>query len=252
MKFQVYFYLLTITLFLSCSKGVPLIFTSESFTENSLELCKNIGCPDITINYVKVNGNSEASEKINSEISTAIISALHIEDESEPRAKTIPEAAERFIKSYRMDSADFPDMSAEYFAEINATETYNSKKLVSIQLQLYLYTGGAHGYGNTTFLNFDPQTGAKIALEDLFENLEDFTLIVEEKFRDANNIPKGESINDTGFWFENEVFYLPETIGFTKTDLILLYNQYEIASYADGPITLKIPIQEVTKYLPNK
>lgn len=249
MKFWALFYLLSIGLFISCKKATPLVFSSESFTENSIALCKNIGCPDVTINYVVPQGDSEAVKKITSEIKTFVISTLHIENESEPSARTIPEAIENFIKTYRMDSADFPDMSAEYFAEINVLDSYNSKELVSFQLEQFLYTGGAHGYQNTGFLNFDPQTGREISTEELFENIEAFTAFAEKKFRRAHNISENESINSTGFWFEDDVFYLPETIGVTQTNLLLIYNPYEITSYADGPIELEIPIEEVLKYL---
>ncbi len=58
-----------------------------------------------------------------------------------------------------------------------------------------------------------------------------------------------ESINSTGFWFENDRFYLPESIGLSKTNLLLVYNQYEIASYAGGPVALKIPLEELKEYL---
>lgn len=252
MKFRILLYLFSIGLLIGCKKATPLVFSSESFTENSVALCKNIGCPDVTINYVIPQGDSEATKKITSEIETFIISALHLEEESEPNAKTIPEAIENFIKTYRMDSADFPDMSAEYFAEINVSDSYSSKELVSFQLEQFLYTGGAHGYQNIRFLNFDPQTGMEISTEELFDNIEEFTVIVEKKFRNAHKILENESINSTGFLFEDDVFYLPETIGFSEKNLILIYNQYDIASYADGPIELEIPTGEITNFLSYK
>ncbi len=252
MKFWLLLYLLTFGLFIGCKKGTPLVFSMESFTENSLELCKNIGCPDVTISYAVAQGDSEATKKINSEIKSYIISTLHIEDESESDAKTISEAVEGFIKTYRMDSADFPDMSAEYFAEINVSNSYSSKELVSFQLEQLLYTGGAHGYQNISFQSFNPNSGEVIFTEDLFNNIEAFTNLAENKFRESNSISENESINSTGFWFEDDLFYLPETIGITATDIILIYNQYEIASYADGSIELEIPVEEVSKYLSYK
>jgi hypothetical protein len=52
--------------------------------------------------------------------------------------------------------------------------------------------------------------------------------------------------------FEKDSFYLPENIGFTKEGVKLLYNQYEVASYADGTIELTLPYNEVKKYLSTK
>jgi hypothetical protein len=62
-------------------------------------------------------------------------------------------------------------------------------------------------------------------------------------------IPEGEPINSTGYMFERDTFYLPQNIGFTQDGVKLLYNEYEVASYADGPVELLLPYKEVKKYL---
>ena len=49
--------------------------------------------------------------------------------------------------------------------------------------------------------------------------------------------------------FENDEFYLPENIGFTQEGLQLFYEQYEVASYADGPIILTLKYKEIEPYL---
>jgi hypothetical protein len=210
--------ILILLLFLSltrCKDEVPLSFSAESFTEETFNICKTVSCPEITINYIKALGAKSISEKINSEIINYVLAALNIGQDSIPKAKTINDAASDFIKVARLHAADFPDMSAEYFAEINISEIFSSTELVSIEMHKYLYTGGAHGSGNTFFLNIDPSTGNEIPLEALFKNRID----------------------------------LPDSIGLTETNFILFYNQYEIASYSEGPIELKIPMEEVKEYL---
>lgn len=49
--------------------------------------------------------------------------------------------------------------------------------------------------------------------------------------------------------FEENSFHLPASIGLTQNELILHYNPYEIASYADGPKTISIPIEELKNLL---
>jgi len=249
MKIQNIFILLLFLSLTACKDEVPLTFSTESFTEETFGICKTVSCPEITINYIKASGGKGISEKINTEIRSYIIAALNIGKDSIPKAKTIKDAASGFIKVARLHAADFPDMSAEYFAEINISELFYSTELVSIEMHQYLYTGGAHGSGNTSFMNTDPQTGNEIPSEALFKNNIDFTAFAENKFRAANKISSTESINSTGFWFEDDTFYLPESIGLTETSFILIYNQYEIASYAEGPVELKIPLEEVKEYL---
>ena len=249
MKFQLTLFFLLFGVLTSCKKEIPLVFSSESFTEDTLDMCKNIGCPEITINYVEALGEEAVSEKINSEIRTFIITALNIGDDSIPKAKTIAEAASYFIKTYRMHSAEFPDMSAEYIAELYVSESYLSKEVLSLQFKQYLYAGGAHGNGTTTFMNFDSRTGIKIPSEALFKNIKNFTVFAEKKFKEAQEISRNSSINSTGFWFKDDVFYLPETIGFTENALVLIYNQYEISSYSQGPIELEILMAEALPFL---
>ena len=249
MKIQNIIILLLFLTLTACKDEVPLNFSSESFTEEAFVICKTVSCPEITINYINATGDKSTSAKINSEIISYIITALNIGEDSIPKAKTIKEAASDFIKVARLHAADFPDMSAEHFAEINISELYYSTKLVSIEMHKYLYTGGAHGSVNRFFLNIDPQTGNEIASEALFKNSIDFKDFAEHKFREAHKISSNESINSSGFSFENDSFYLPKSIGLTETDLIILYNQYEIGSYADGPVELKIPLEEVKEYL---
>lgn len=237
-------------LILGCAKEPELVIAAESFSEKDLPLCQDVSCPEISIDYIKLAGVEEATNKINAAIRSFIIESLYLGDAAMPAtATTIDEAATQFIEMYRTHNAEFPDMQMEYFADIDIHETFVSEKLLSLEMHHYLFTGGAHGYGATYFANFDPATGMEIPMEDLFEEYETFKKFAEAKFRAANDIPANGPINATWFWFEDDTFYLPETIGFTETSMILIYNQYEITSYAAGPVELQIPMIEVNPYV---
>ena len=84
---------------------------------------------------------------------------------------------------------------------------------------------------------------------ELFKDPLEFQSFAEGKFRDQEKIPVNGSINATGFMFEDDKFYLPENIGFTQEGLQLFYEQYEVASYADGPIILTLKFKELEPYL---
>ncbi|WGF93406.1 DUF3298 and DUF4163 domain-containing protein [Aequorivita marisscotiae] len=234
---------------MGCNEEKNIEISSESFTEKELTICENTRCPEVTINYVEVFGDTEVSEKINRKIKNFILSSLILGEDTEPTAKTIEEAATGFIEAYIADKNAFPDMAGEYFAEISVNEIYTSADHLCFEMRQYLYTGGAHGYGTTTFLNINPQTGDELSTEALFTNKNEFTAFAEKKFRQQQEISADQGINDTKFWFENETFYLPESVGFTRDSLIFIYNQYDIASYADGPIELKIAIKDAEPFL---
>jgi hypothetical protein len=98
-------------------------------------------------------------------------------------------------------------------------------------------------------MNIDPKTGEELTTNNLFINKKDFAAFAEKKFRKQQNIPSGESINATGLWFAGEKFHLPESVGFTKDSLIFVYNQYDIASFSEGPIELKIALKDAAPFL---
>ena len=143
----------------------------------------------------------------------------------------------------------FPDESIPWEAKIDAEVAYENNDLITIMLNSYIFTGGAHGYGSTRFLNFEKKSGLELGRKDLFKNQGDFVDFAEERFRMQEKIPNDQSINSTGLMFELDEFYLPENIGFTQSGLKLLYNPYEVASYADGTIEMTIPYGEVEKFL---
>lgn len=245
-KINLVFLLFIVTI--SCKKDPPMTLISESFSEEFQNECKGDDCAKVTIDYIKVVGKKEVVDKINFTIGSSIIYFLNSDFDKKIRATTVSEAANTFLKEYEADKQNFPDLSP-YEAEISVTNSYSSSDITSVRTSFYSYTGGAHGNTTIAFLNFDPTNGAILTKNSLLKNKKEFTDFAEKIFRKEKNIPKNKSINSTGFWFENDIFILPESIGFSKTHLILIYNQYEIASYADGPIEIQIPREEAKPYL---
>lgn len=237
-----------VIILLACTKKEELLLTAESFTEKNLSICTDGNCPEITINYVLALGNEKIDEKINSKIQEFIIASLMMGEDSIPTAKNIEEAAIQFIDAYKRDKTEFPDMAGDYFAEINVIELSKTIENYSFEQRQYLYTGGAHGYGSTAFLNIDPNTGKVVTFKEMIKNEFEFTSFVEKKFRAQHDIAIDATINSTGFWFKNDKFNLPETAGITKDSIIFVYNQYDIASYADGPIELRIAKKDVAPF----
>ncbi|MDX1462379.1 MAG: DUF4163 domain-containing protein, partial [Marinirhabdus sp.] len=163
------FILMLFNSLVGCKKALE--FESKTISEDGLENCKAVACPNLDIDFITVQGDSEQAQKINSILENYIIQSLYIgESETGSDATSIEEAMAGFIKMYRVHSAEFPGLSAEYFAEITVAPTYNSKDILSVSASSYLYTGGAHGLGTTRFFNFDPQTGKQLFYEDVFKD----------------------------------------------------------------------------------
>lgn len=229
----------------SCQDSRNVTFESLSL-ENTR--CKE--CPEVSIDVPKALGNKKLAKSINLALREEIISKLTFDDEI--NVETIQQAIESFTDGYFELKKIYPDETIGWKATINGMITFENNELITIELRSYLFTGGAHGYGSTNYLNFNKKRGGKIGPRELFEDREGFQKYAETQFRLQQNIPANKSINSTGFMFEKDHFYLPENIGFTEKGLKLLYNQYEVASYADGPIELTLPYKDVQKFLSGK
>lgn len=241
--------------FFGCKKEEDLSFEMASLTEQDLSICREETCPEITIDYLKASGAGAVSEEINKKISNFIIRTLMLSEPDQDAAtedfstENIESAAEKFVYSYLNDKAEFPDMAGVYFAEVSVSQLYTSDSQISLEAKNYVYTGGAHGYGVTHFLNFDSRTGKELTFPDLIKDFKGFTRFAENKFREQHHIKKETSLGDTGFWFPDNIFSLPDNFGISRDSLLFIYNQYEIASYAEGPIELKISKKEAGQYL---
>ncbi|MBX2826888.1 MAG: DUF3298 and DUF4163 domain-containing protein [Flavobacteriaceae bacterium] len=243
--------LLVLFLLFSCNKEPSFILTPESFTEKDLSICENEPCSTVVIDYPKANGKGHLSSQFNEQIEQWVAQVLFLGDDGTPASKTIESAAKDFILAYRDYQADLPTtLGADgYEAEVNIEVSHKSDELISLVMDYFLYTGGAHGYGAVTFLNLNGKTGKDIQVEDLFSNVESVTKIAEQEFRKQYEIAPDSNINEGGFWFENDAFHLSETVGFADNYLFLTYNPYEIAPYSEGIISLKVPLERIDEFL---
>ncbi|PIF00678.1 MAG: hypothetical protein CR994_04785 [Maribacter sp.] len=230
---------------LGCKDDGRLTFEPQTVTDVTCD-----ECPEILIEIPKALDRSKLAGAINNTIDEELISLLVYDDGIE--ISNVSEAIRSFKNGYDELRKLYPDENIKWEAKITGTVSYEDKNLLTIALNSYLFTGGAHGYTTRRFLNFDKHKGMEIENRELFKDPKHFEHFAETKFRIQENIPQNEPINSTGFMFEGDTFYLPENIGFTDEGLALLYNQYEVASYADGPIRLILPFNEVKNYLTKK
>ncbi len=244
--------LLFFLLFIGCSNKDKLTFETLQISKKGRlpdgRECSD--CPKVTIAIPKANENSKVAKSINTALKEEIISVLLFDDEL--TVNNMEDALTSFNSGYQEMKTLFADESPGWEAKIKGTIIFEDSSILTIALNSYVFTGGAHGYTSKRFLNFDKTKGTELENWELFKSTKEFKQFAEAKFREQEAIPENESINHTGLMFEEDSFYLPENIGFTKNGVQLLYNPYEVASYADGPITLTLPYKSVKPFLVSK
>ena len=223
-----------------------LSFSSKTIEKKLNDCLPEKGdCTFISLSYpVAENGKGEA-DKINKQIENFIVKTVDFQDEES--IEKPEELVENFIKDYKETANDFPEYELPWEATVNGKVNYRSPFVISIKFNTDMFTGGAHGYRSTNYLNFDPETGRLLNAEDLFTS--EFIDIAEKDFRKKQEIPMQGNINSTGMFFENDEFHLPKNIGITRNNIILHYNAYDIGPYSAGDFVIQYPKTEIQQFL---
>jgi hypothetical protein len=223
---------LCLSLFFSCAVATPLIFTeiNELHEDNAV----------VELNIPKAEGDTEQSQSINKVIENHIANMLVFLDEPSDSLQ-LNYAIKSFDSEYKSFKEGFGESSMVWDASFDGEVTYQSTELISIAINSYVNSGGAHGNSNVTFYNFDA-SGNLLKFDDLFSNKEALTAIVKTFFEAET---KGSSIN----FFSGDPFSLPANFGFNDEGVIFFYNVYEIASYADGITEFTVPFKDIESYL---
>lgn len=233
---QLVIFCLFLLVFMSCEKDVSITFKETLFTPKT--------AASIEILYPKVKESHAVANQINSEIERYISQQVSFKDSV--NLLSIKDATTKFDNAFIQFKNDFPKTSQQWELNVEGEVLYKSLNVICIGMSSYMYTGGAHGNDRIDFLNFNPENGILLSTADVINNLEAFGDLVETHLKQEIETGKNESITD---YFFGEDFKLPQSLGFNEEGLIILYNKYEIASYAQGITEFIIPYNEVRSYL---
>lgn len=131
----------------------------------------------------------------------------------------------------------------EYFTEVEYSHErdYYVKRsdpaAVSLMYISYDYTGGAHGYSGAYGVSFDSKTGKELSLSEVLTDsfdLKDFLLTsLKEKYPDTAFIDGYEDIIEEFVNTDGRLIWY-----FDQDGITFVFNPYELASYADGMLTV--------------
>lgn len=230
---RIFILLVTLITFFSCNSEIKPI----SFETTVIEMPSEA---DISISIDEAIGKSELSKTINFQIEEAIISTL-----SEASKKTnLNSVLADFNKEYVDFKTDFPESSDPRWELFVETEKiYQSEAIITIAISTYEFQGGAHGNDKIVLLNLDAKTGKVLNHNEIININDKFNSIAEKHFK--NSLAQSDSQSTIQDYFFGKSFQLPENMGFSEDGLILLYNTYEIASYAQGYTEFVIPFEEI-------
>ncbi len=171
-----------------------------------------------------------------------------------PVANLSDDEASKALNSHYMGDTP-PDSTVDYYSEqIDTTfSVVQHPKLVQIKAHQFYHAFGAAHPGYTVVSSvFSAQTGQLYKLADWFKYdakykkvLADIMLQNKENMSRAlfytEDMTPDEAIEH--FQFDDVNYY------FNQNDLIIYYNPYDFASYADGIVEFNIRLRDIEKYL---
>jgi hypothetical protein len=252
-------YILLLLVFIACKKenqlaindtDINIKMDSKTFTGSNPKNCKgNYNCSEINIQTLIIEEKSTVNDSINAKILRTISKSLSSGEEKN-YDDIIKVFTTNFIRNHNELKREFPkDSVVSWSANSQTKMIAQSEKLLDICINYDVFTGGAHGYAATISLLFDKSTGEIIPQDKLFSDVEAVTKIAEHKFRENQQLDSKIELEEAGYFFEKNKFKLAQNILYTKNGIVLVYNQYEAAPYAQGQIEVEIPYKDIKKYM---
>lgn len=245
---KIYSILFVSFLFVACNNKTE--FTPKVYHESSAKNCKDdYNCANINLEVLEAANKSDVSNAINATLFDTIKNAVYT-GENPKEVKNYSDLTHSFVSLFTKLKTELKqDKIPSWEATTKTTVGYQSSKILNVVIDYYVFTGGAHGYGAVKSVLFDPKTGKILTLDKLFSDIEKVKSLAETKFRVQEKIAQDKSLTDAGYFFDKDIFVLPKNILFTAKGLTLHYNQYEVASYANGPIEIELTYEELKPYL---
>ncbi|MBR9921601.1 MAG: DUF3298 and DUF4163 domain-containing protein [Bacteroidetes bacterium] len=218
-----------------------------TFTDASptCETADSMRCARVEVNLHMMKGQQDpASQKINTRLKEVTTEDIYEFTESEATSAEIGSAAQAFIEGYESFANDSPGYLTPWAIEVNSEVLKMNDKILSVSVDHYSYTGGAHPNYYTSMHLFDRSSGEEIEVASLIRNQEALLDLAENKFRTHHDLESGQELADVGFFFD-QGFSLPANMGFNEAGLLLIYNPYEVAPYALGMTQLLLSFEEI-------
>jgi len=194
--------------------------------------------------------HSPAGNSINTAILKEIVSRTPSFEE-QLAAKTIEEAAKAFIKEAEEIQREEKEIVMPWESSASGQVLLDLPGIVTVSIQSYAFTGGAHGMSVTQYMVFDTSTGKQLGLADFFKPGFEATLdkLIDRRFRQIRGLSENDPLNsEKGGLFDDKIKH-SENFAVTGSGIRFLYNQYDIAPYAAGQIEIELSFDDLRDIL---
>lgn len=170
---------------------------------------------------------------------------------SEGEPKSLKAMGDEFIKEFESFQKEMPDYDLGWYFIGRVKVLISSDTLISLQVDIEGYMGGAHSTFTTNFVNVEPKTGTAYLLDAMLRPgyQDELIRLGEEELRNQLDVVKADSnivIPDDDVTGE---FQLTDNYGFRKEGIVFYFNDYVVGSIADGSTEVLIPYEKLRDWM---
>jgi hypothetical protein len=174
------------------------------------------------------------------------ISAAYLQMESEWKTKSISSMAEYLDDPVRR--AGSSTMAYVNEDKVDMYISYYDNNMITITQNHFTYYGGPHGYNKKIAHTFNLTTGQEINKNDFFCITDETVLCARltdefSKMKNNSTSLNGSTVrySDVDLKEVNDKVLTDAVYTLTDNGLSVLFNQYDVACYATGPVEIIIP-----------
>jgi len=245
------------TLVFSCKNAPkeaakPVTVGSLSYAKTEGAGCDNPDdtsndCARVDLQWPTVEQGPDALKNSVSAWATAYLAGILAPETAEGAAPntSVEAAAAVFLKTQKAFAKEAPDSPmANFSAESNWDVLLNDGHYLSLEIDGFIYMGGAHGSPTAAVATFEIGTGKKLSWADLVTDTVALKTLAEKTFRAERQDIFNPSDGSEPFNFDSSFpFALPQNYCLTSDGIYCHYVAYEVGPYAIGNTQFTIPFE---------
>ena len=199
------------------------------------------------LSVIQVKGSGEATQTLNQNLRSTI---LDRQFPVNPESKASPAAPPQLSDLEKATIATPPEELDWEFPYVEETSNLmnlvmNESDLLCVANFYYGFTGGAHGNYSYQHSTYDTRTGAKLDLPSMIKPGYEprWTSLAAGIIRKRAGVAADAPMTEAGLL--DDEFHLSDDWFLTSGGIGISYDPYEIASFADGQITIFLPWEDI-------
>ena len=198
--------------------------------------CEGADCPVIKVRRVVFNGR----DRFNVFLDEALVSMAEVDTSNSQPFRTMPEFERNFWRIAK----------PHYEVVLESGVRRDTPDIIVVQLDSYVYTGGAHGTSTTQYINWLPKVDRLLSLETMLlpRAMPQFEAALKRQHTEwlkANPTARENPESYNKLW----PFKPSDNAALLAEGLAITYDPYVIAPYSYGRPTLTIPYSELNGIL---